>query len=195
MYSSVADVLAASADPSLSAPLQALDPSVFLDAPAPLRAVAVFLLTVVFGGVVIYRYGGRLDAAVEASMAHPLSSVIYGVIAYGLVGFFFVYGYTQLLRVGAGNTLLTGVAAAVLVAFLFSLGGLGFVVVGTWVTDLLGARNPWTGLVGVGLASALAMLVLPGVVGLLLWFVIAAVGTGGPTRRWMHADAVDNRTE
>lgn len=168
---------------------QVLDPSALFGAPASVRAAAVFLLTVLFGGAVIYRYGNRLDDAVDASMANPLLSVVYGLIAYGLVVFFTVYAYSQVSRLGVATTALTVLAAVVLGALLFTLGGLGFVVVGAWFTDALGMRDPWVGLVGVGLFGAVALFVLPTALGLLVWVAIAAVGVGGPTRRWMHADA------
>lgn len=171
--------------------LQALDPGVVVDAPAPVRAVGSFLLTVLFGGAVIYRHGGRIEEAVDASMARPLLSVVYGLIAYGLVGFFGVYAYSQLARIGVGTTALSLVAVVVLGGLLFSLGGLGFVVVGAWLTELLGIGDPWAGLVGVGLVSAAAWLLLPAAAGLVVWLGIAAVGIGGPTRQWMHAEAAD----
>lgn len=187
----VPSVTVAAAPSAASWVLQALDPSVVLDVPASVRAAAVFVLTVAFGGAVIYRYGGRLDAAVETSMSSPLLSVVYGLIAYGLVGFFTAYAYTQVIRIGVGTTLVTAVAVVVLGGFLLSLGGLGFVVVGHWLAELLGLQGPWVGLVGVGLVSAVALFVLPVAVGVLVWLGIAAVGVGGPTRSWMHAEAVD----
>lgn len=188
MVSRVADL----SDPSVASwPLQALDPSVVVEAPASVRAVAAFLLTVLFGGAVLYRYGGRIDAAVDASRSSPLHSVVYGLIAYGLVGFFVVYAYSQLVRVGVGTDVITAVAVVVLGGLLFSLGGLGFVVVGAWLTKLLDIGDAWAGLVAVALASGVALLVLPVAAGLLVWLGIAAVGVGGPTRRWMHSEHVD----
>lgn len=172
-------------------PVAVFDPSALLEAPASVRAAVGFLLTVVFGGAVIYRYGGRLDAAVDASTKNPLVSVVYGLIAYGLVGFFVAYGYTQLARLGVGTTALTVLAVVVLGLFLLSLGGLGFVVVGVWFTETFGFRDVWIGLVGVGLVAAVALFVLPVALGLLVWLAIAAVGVGGPTRRWIHAGGVD----
>jgi hypothetical protein len=182
---------AALAGSHASPPLQALDPSIVVDAPASVRAAAAFLLTVVFGGAVIYWYGGRIDAAVDASKANPLLSAVYGLIAYGLVAFFIVYAYSQVVRIGVGTEVITVLAVVVLGVVLLSLGGLGFVVVGAWLTDSFDIGDTWAGLVGVALASGLVLLVLPVGVGLLVWLGIAAVGVGGPTRAWMHAEAVD----
>jgi hypothetical protein len=195
MFSTGTPLLGAGSEPSAwLSPVQAFDAAAVVEAPASVRAAVVFVLTVAFGGAVIYRYGGRLDAAVEASMRSPIRSVVYGLIAYGLVGFFLAYGYTQLLRVGVGTTAITVVAVAVLGSFLFGLGGLGFAVVGLWFTRALGARDPWIGLVGVGFVGALALFALPFAAGVLVWLGIAAVGVGGPTRTWMHAEAVDVET-
>ena len=191
MVSSVAGLVG----PHATLPLvQALDPSVLFDAPASARAAAVFLLTVVFGGAIIYRYGGRIDAAVDASKSNPLLSIVYGLIAYGLVAFFVVYAYSQVVRIGVGTGVITALAVVVLGGILLSLSGLGFVVVGAWLTDSFDIGDTWTGLVGVALLGAVALLVLPIGLGLLVWLGIAAVGVGGPTRSWMHAEAVDVST-
>jgi hypothetical protein len=171
--------------------LQALGPSAVLDAPASVRAVVAFLLTLLFGGGVLYRYGGRIDEAVDASRGRPVVSVLYGLVAYALVSFVVVYAYSQLVRLGVGTTVLAVLAAVVLVGFFLSLGGLGFVVVAVWATETFGFRDPWVGLLGVGLVAAVALFVLPAEFGLLVWLAIAAVGVGGPTRRWIHAGSVD----
>jgi hypothetical protein len=171
--------------------LQAFDPTVVVDAPAPVRAAVAVVLTVAVGGGVIYRYGGRIDLAVDASMARPLLSVVYGLIAFGLVTFFIVYAYSQVVRVGVGTTIVTLVAGVVLGGVLLGLASLGFVVVGAWLAASLGMGDVWAGLVGMALVGGLVLLVLPPGVGLLVWLVIAAVGVGGPARRWVHADAGD----
>ena len=177
------------------APLQAFDPSVVFDAPAPTRAVVAFLASVVFGGLVIYRYGDRLATAVEASAKSPILSILYGFIAYGLVAFVVIYAYSQLVGLGVGVSLVTFVGAVVLGGALLSLGGLGFVVVGSWLANAAGVRDPWLGLLGVALGAAVAVLLLPVVFGALVWFGVAAVGIGGPVRRWIHADAAERRAE
>lgn len=175
-------------------PLQTLDPSVLAESSGEVRAVVVLVLTVLFGGAVIYRYGGRLDAAVDASMESPLVSVVYGAMAYALVVFVVSYAYSQLAQLGVAVPVLGLLGAGVLVVLLLSLGGLGFVVVGAWATDAVGSRDPWLGLVGVGVVGALAWLVLPFVGALLVWLGIAAIGIGGPVRRWIHGSKVEPAT-
>ncbi|MFC4360566.1 hypothetical protein ACFO0N_21685 [Halobium salinum] len=168
--------------------LQAVAPTAVADIPPAVRAAAAFFLTVLFGGAVIYRYGGRVDEYVEASTSNPLVSVLYGLMAYGMVVFFVGYAYSQLATLLAGTAILATAVTAAFGVLVLSLGGLGFVVVGTWVAGVAGVRDPWLGLVGVGGASALVWYLLPFAVAGLVWLAIAAVGVGGPTRRWIHAD-------
>lgn len=171
--------------------IQAVDPAALLDVPGSVRAAVVFFLTVLFGGGVIYWYGGRLDGAVDATVESPLSSTLYGTMAYGVVFFLVGYGYSQFLRIGFATTLTFFVALAIFASIVLSLSGLGFVIVGCWLTQLVGARDPWLGLVGVGAAGAVVWLLLPVIAGVVVWFIITAVGIGGPARRWMHDDYVE----
>jgi hypothetical protein len=175
-------------------PLQALDPSIVTDASPAVRAVAALLASTVLGGFAQYQYGGRLRSAIDASTASPVLSVLYGFIAYGLVGFVVVYGYTQLARLGLGTPFVTALGGIALLGGFLALGGLGYVVLGTWIADTAGLSDPWIGLLGVGLIGALAVLVLPLLLGVVVWFGIAAAGIGGPVRKWVHADAAERRT-
>ncbi|MFD1514314.1 hypothetical protein [Halomarina rubra] len=171
--------------------MQEVGPSALLDVPATVLAVLAFVLVVSFGGGVIYFAGGRIDAAVDASMDNPLISVVYGVIAYGLVVFLVGYAYSQLARLGvAANTFAT-LTLLVFGVLILSLSAFGFVVVGAWLTSVVGGRNPWVGLVAVGGLCALAWLVLPTVLAAVVWVAVAGVGVGGPTRRWIHADETE----
>jgi hypothetical protein len=171
----------------------AFDLASLLDAPPELRAGLSFLLTVLFGGALIYRYGGHVDRLVDTSMSSPLASALYGALAYGLAVFVVGYAYSQLSLVLAGSVLLRAAVAVALALVVLSLGGLGFVVVGAWAARAAGVGDPWLGLIGVGGVAAAAWLVLPVVGAALVWLAIAAVGVGGPTRRWIHADAADAR--
>jgi hypothetical protein len=171
----------------LSAP--ALDPSVVADTSAPIRAAVSFLSTVLFGGLVIYQYGGRLGPAVTASTDSPLLSALYGVIAYGGGVFLFGYAFSQLFQVGVDTRLLVLVIGPLFALFVLVLGGAGFVVVGAWLTSVLGTRSLWTGLVALGGLTAVGWLLLPALLAFVVWLAVAAVGIGGPVRRWLHADA------
>lgn len=167
-------------------PLQAFDPSLVLDAPMLVRAAVSFICTVLFGGLVIYRYGGRLDDAVAASMSSPVVSVVYGIMAFGFVIFLLGYVFSQVSQLGINSTFLGAAVGALVAVAVLSLGGFGFVVVGAWATETFGSADPWVGLVGVGAISAVAWLFLPFLLAALVWIGIAAVGLGGPARHWVH---------
>ena len=70
------------------------------------------------------------------------------------------------------------------------LAGLGYAVVGAWLTGLYGAQNPWSGLVFSAGLGALGWALLPPIPGALVWVAIGALGIGGPVREWIH----DERT-
>lgn len=164
-----------------------------LVASGPIRAAAVFLLTVAFGGAILHRSSGWIDDAVEASMARPLSSLGYGLAAYVIALFVVSYAAGQLARLGLDARILSLLGGLVIAVIVLSFGGVGFAVVGAWVTELLGERDPWAGLVGVASVSAVAWVVLPAAPAVLLWLGIAAVGLGGPTRRWIREPDADQR--
>ena len=146
--------------------------------------MASFLLVVAFGGGLLSRYGGVVDRSVEAFLERPLVAAVYGLLAYGLVGFLGTYAYSQLARVGVD----VGAVSVVVGVVVLALTGFGFVVVGTTVTDVLGTRRPWKGLVVGGVLSAVGWLLLPLIAAVVAWTVLAAVGIGGPARKWVHAD-------
>jgi hypothetical protein len=161
-----------------------VDPSVVVEAPGRVRAAASFLLVVALGGALLYRHGPLVDRSVEAFMERPLAAAVYGVLAYALVAFLGTYALSQLSRLGVGAaTVATGVGAVVV-----ALTGFGFVVVGTSITDVLGARHPWKGLVVGGALSAVGWVLLPLLAAVVTWTVVAAVGIGGPARKWVHAE-------
>lgn len=170
--------------------LQSTDPLAVLDVPPLVRAVASFLVVLLVGGAIIYQYGGRLDAAVDATTEEPLSSVLYGVVAIGVAVFLIGYAFSQLSTLGATALVFT-LSVVILGGILSVLGGFGFVVVGLSVTRLLDTGDPWIGLVTAGTVGALAWFLLPALVALVVWFGIAAVGIGGPARVWMHADRAE----
>jgi hypothetical protein len=167
---------------------QPLGPSTVVDASPSVRAVASFVLVMLAGGLLLARYGGFVDRSVDSSKERLLLSVVYGAIAYGLVAFGCAYAYSQLVRLGVGGTALSTVAVVAVGLLVLGMAGLGFVVVGTLLTELGGQRQPWTGLVVGAAVSAVAWLALPLVAAVAAWFVVTAVGIGGSTRKWVHAE-------
>lgn len=175
----------------LSVSLGTLDPGVVFDAPAAVRAAVSFLVTVLLGGAIIYRYGGRVDVAARATRESPLLSVVYGLGAFGFVVFVVAFGLSELSRIGIGLRLVSVLVSVALLAMVLSLGAVGFGIVGALLADVVGVRDPMFGLVGAAGASAAVWFALPFVVGALVWLLIAAVGIGGSTRRWVHQSPVE----
>lgn len=161
-------------------------PSVVAEAPGVFRAAGSFVLVLLFGGVLVYRYRDLVDESVDASMDRPHLAVVYGLLAFGFVVFAGGYALSQLARLGVDGTTLALVGTSAVGAVTLTLAGLGFVVVGTLLTGVEGRRRPWYGLIlGAGISSV-GWLVLPALGGLLAWVVLASFGIGGRTREWFH---------
>lgn len=171
----------------------AFDPTTVSAIPASYRAAAAFLSSMLVGGAVHYRYGNRVEAAVDASTENLPLALLYGFFAYALAGFLVAYGFAQLAGIGLSAPVVLVVAGVVLGGFLLTLGGVGYVVVGAWITDRAGLGDQWLGLLGVSLVGAVAVLALPFPLGAVAWFAIAAAGLGGSVRRWVHADAAQRQ--
>lgn len=165
---------------------QPVDTGALAGASGAVRAAASFGLVLLVGGGLLYRYGEFVDRSVDASMNRPHVAVVYGAMAFGLVALVGGYAVSQLARAGLGGTglVLAGGGAAALVGLV--LAALGFLVLGTLITDLRGNRRPRHGLVLGAALGAAGWLLLPLVGGALAWLLLAAFGIGGPTRRWFH---------
>jgi hypothetical protein len=162
------------------------------------RGTVSFLVTLAAGGAVVYARGDRLRRAVAASEAAPLRSTVYGLLAFAIGSVLLLYGGSQLGRLVAGvgaGALATAAVLAVLATFVATFGGAGFAVVGLWATGVVGSRDPFVGLVGVGAAGAVAWAVLPVAAAAAVWLLVSAAGVGGATRLWFHdsRDVVDPR--
>lgn len=182
----VADVVVAGLTP-----MQTLGLDRFLGAPAPVRAVAAFVLVSAGGGLLRWRYEPFLDRSIDASMAKPVRAIAYGVAAHAVIAFAGVYLASQLAQSGIFGTN-GALVAGVLGGFVLLLAGsLGFLVVGSILATLGGSWSPWVGVAAGGTIAGVAGLLDPGIGGL-LWFVVVSMGIGGPARRWLHADAVDD---
>jgi len=172
---------------------EAFTPARFLEAPGTTRAAVAFLLTVVAGGWVVYVYGDRLRTAARGSLSRPLSSVLYGLVAFVLVGFVVTYGSTALSMLGLAPSVVAALGAVAVVGGLLVLGGVGFAVVGVWTARTLGLRDPLVGVVVVGVVSAAAWATPWVAVGGVVSVGLVIVGIGGPVRAWVHRDAIDVR--
>ena len=166
-------------------PAQAVDAVALLEAPL-VRAAVSFGGVLAVGAFLATRHEGFVDRSVDAVLARPWVSVLYGFVAYGLVVTLGAYAVSQLAALGGGPGVATG-ALAVVAGVVLLLSGLGFLVTGSLVTALWGPRRPWPGLVIAASAGTVALLALPLGVGMAAWTLLAAFGLGGPTRRWIHA--------
>jgi hypothetical protein len=160
-----------------------------LVASTPGRAAASVLLVLGVAAGVRYGRAGLLDRAVDATLERPLTAPLYGVAATVLGGLLAAYVLRQALRLGVGGR----IVVALVMGGAVTVAGFGFVVVGTGLTTIMGNRRPWAGpLVGAGV-SALVLLALPGVAGLVGWVGLAATGVGGSARRWLYASRAVER--
>jgi hypothetical protein len=183
------DALAASvlltAAPGVAA-AQPVDPSVLSELSGVARAGGSFGLVLLFGALVLARHGRLVDDAVGVSMGRPHLSFVYGCMAYGFVVFMGGLGLTQLGQIGLDDPTVLLVVAGVLSVLVLLLSGLGYAVVGAWLTGLYGPQRPWNGLVFGAALSSVGWLFLPVLPGVLLWVAVGAVGLGGPVRAWVH---------
>lgn len=161
--------------------------SALLELSGPARGALSFALVLLVGVGLLIRREAAVDRAVDLAADGSPLAVVYGLIAFGLLGFVAGYLLTQTAEFAPEPGLiqailvLAGLAAVV-------LGGFGYAVVGVWITDIEGARRPWPGAVLGAALSAVPWLVLPGVVALLGWMLLAAVGLGSVTRHWVHGE-------
>lgn len=175
-------------------PLQAVDPSVLLDAPGPVRALAAFVGVLVAGGVLLWRADAFVDRSIRTSMARPLVSLGYGVAANAVIAFGAVYLISQLAQLEAYGQSVGVVGVAVAAAVVLATAALGLTVVGSTVVEFAWRRDHRVGLVLGALVAGAAGL-LDVTVGGMLLFVLVSMGIGGPARAWLHADEAQRMAE
>lgn len=167
---------------------QPIDPIAVADSPPHVKALASAALVGLVGVALLGRYGGFVDRAVDDTMDRPAIAVIYGLFAYILVLFFGFYANDLMARVGVADTPVGYLALGIIVVGVLVLSSLGYLVVGTLLTDLYSGRRVRHGLLLGAVISGLSWLVLPILAGAAVWLLVAAVGIGGPTRAWVHSE-------
>lgn len=176
--------------------VQSVDPSVLLDVPGSYRAAGSFVLVLLTGALVLYKYERFVDRSIDASMEKPHLSVVYGFIAFGLVVFMGLLVLSQLTQLGITAPAVSYAGLALVGVALFLLAGLGYAVVGARLTELWGPRRAWNGLVFGAALSAVGWLLLPVIAGAVAWVAGASFGIGGPVRGWIHEEqSVEVETE
>jgi hypothetical protein len=166
---------------------QSVDPVAAFRSSAPVRVVVAFLLVLLVGGLLLSRDEAFVDRAVDASMANPLVSLVYGVFAQGGIVFLGGYVWSQIARIGSAGALAGRVGAAFILLFSLALAGLGLTVVGAGITEAAGDRQLWPGLAIGATIGAAAWLAPTLASGLVVWVLLVGLGVGGPTRNWIHS--------
>ena len=164
-----------------------VDPSLVTDAPAAVRAVAAFVLVLLFSAGMLVRFRPFVDRSIDASMERPAVSLVYGLALHGLVLFATGYVLTQLVQVEVALSDVSAVGVVILALVWLLLAGLGFTVVGATLTEVTGRRQHWQGAVVGAALGAAAAFVEPLLLGTALWILVVSVGIGGPMKRWLHA--------
>jgi len=145
-----------------------------------------FLVVLASGGVLLVTRDEFVERAVDRVVDGSPLSILYGVIPFLLVAFAGGYALNQFARAGVGGPLLARgwslLVAAVGVGFV----GLGYLVTGTYLTEVEGERRPWHGAVVGAVLSALPWLFLPTLPAVVVWVLGAAAGLGAPTQQWVH---------
>jgi len=167
-------------------PLQAADPSIVLDLPAPLRSLIAFSVVLVFGAGILWRYDSLIDRSIKASVDRPLSALGYGVAAHLSIAFFGAYAVSQLGQLSYAGWSLGGIGVWAGVAVMAAVASWGFTVVGTAAAEYGWQRNRWHGVLLGGVLAGFVVIPDP-LFAVVIWVFIVSVGIGGPVREWFHA--------
>lgn len=161
--------------------------STLLELSGPARGALCFVFVLLVGvGLLTWR-APTVDRAVDLTVDGTPLAVIYGVVAFGLLTFVGGYVFTQLARVAPSAAVLQAALAGVGLGAV-ALGGFGYLVLGTWITEIEGTRRPWPGaVVGAGI-SAVPWLFLSTWPATGAWLLLAAFGLGSVTRNWVHGE-------
>ena len=170
---------------SLAALPAQVDPSVLADLSPAGRALVSFVVVLVVATGLLNWRAETVERAVDRTA--------YGLAAFGLVAAITAYGLSQVARAGLDGRAV-GVGAVVVVGgALSALGALGYLVVGSLLTEFEGPRRPWVGAVVGAVLSAVPLLALPTLPALAVWTLVAAVGVGSPTRHYIHSERTVER--
>lgn len=168
--------------------LQAVDPATLFDLSGPVRASATFVLVLLAGSVLLWRYKGFVEHLTAATLSHPLRAIGYGIATHAVLAFAAAYIGSQLALVDVAGVNF-GPAGLLLGGVLFGVtGSMGFTVVGLAIVDVWGEVAGWSGV-------ALGALLAGGVAGLepmvagVVWVGLVSFGIGGAVREWLWASA------
>ena len=147
-----------------------------------------FLAVLLSGVALLVSRSGFVGRAVDRVVDGSPVAVLYGILPFFFVAFAGGYALNQFARAGVGSPLLRRGWSLLISLVGVGFIGLGYLVLGTYLTEIEGERRPWHGAVVGAVLSALPWLLLPTVPAVLLWALGAAAGLGAPTRRWVHGE-------
>lgn len=166
--------------------LQLANPTGLVDLPGLVRGLLAFVVVLLLGGALLWRYDEVVERSIDASTDRPLSSLGYGVAAHATLLFAGIYLASQLGPLRLSGRSLGPLGIWVGVVLLAGAAGLGFTVVGSAAVERVGDRPRWQGLI-VGAALAGVAGVVDPLVGGVVWVVAVSTGIGGPVRAWFLA--------
>lgn len=165
-----------------------LDPSALFELSGPAYAAASFAVLLAAAATFLARREAAVDRAVDHAVGGSPLAVVYGVIPFGAVAFVGGYVLSESARVGVATRLLVVVLMIAVVVATTAFAGLGYLIVGAYVTELEGRRRLRTGAVVGAAIGAVPWIALPPGPALAVWVGVAAVGLGGTTREWVHGE-------
>lgn len=169
--------------------LQTVDPAVLVEAGSTVRGSLAFLLVLVVGGALRWRFEPFLERSIDSSSAKPLLSLVYGVAAHAVFVFAGIYLASQLAQVQVSGWNAGSIGILFGVLLMGGAASLGFTVVGATIVKHAWAPVRGAGVV-VGALVAGGVAVIDPLFALALWLVLVSIGIGGPIRTWLHASAV-----
>lgn len=165
---------------------QVTDPTMLLDLPGSIRGPGAFVLVLVVGAGLVWRYDGLIERTIDKSIERPLSSLAYGVAAHLTVLFFGVYVASQLGQAAPSNRSIALVALWAAVVLLVVAAAIGFTVVGVAAIEFRWTDSRRYGPLLGAVIAGLAGLTDP-TLGGIAWVAVVSTGIGGPVRDWFHA--------
>lgn len=167
--------------------LAGVDIPTLFGAPGPVRA-AIVILSVSVLGLGLCRWDASfLHRSVDASTAHPFSSLAYGLATHFTIAFGAVLLTAKLGRITLGGYYFGWLGVLFGVGLILATATFGFSVVGTIIVGIVSETNPKIG-VGLGALTAGAITLLEPLLGVAVWLIVVSAGIGGFARRWFEAD-------
>ena len=167
-------------------PMQVAELAAVSELPRLVRVPIAVGLVMALGAVLLWRYEGLVERAIDASTARPLAALGYGIAAHATLIFAGVYVTSQFAQLTISGRSLGLVGLWIGGLILAATAALGFTVVGTVLAQYRGEAPRWHGLVAGAAIAGFAAAFDP-LLGGVIWVVAVSTGVGGPVRNWVWA--------